>query len=99
METLELIRDANVSGSGNVSYEDFVESVFRSAPELYELTVNLNLEISHSSERKKRTWNETSPTAFNSVHTLHKQSAESMSLKLLHIYTLMTELSHRTQIK
>ncbi|CAB3234068.1 unnamed protein product [Arctia plantaginis] len=37
IETMELIRDANVSGSGNVCYEDFVESIFRSAPELCEL--------------------------------------------------------------
>ncbi|XP_013148338.1 PREDICTED: centrin-3-like [Papilio polytes] len=34
-ETLELLRDANVRGDGNVYYEDFVESLFSLAPELY----------------------------------------------------------------
>ncbi|XP_049872164.1 uncharacterized protein LOC126373723 [Pectinophora gossypiella] len=36
-ECIEFIRDANVAGDGNVIYEDFVESLFTLAPELYEL--------------------------------------------------------------
>ncbi|CAH2092917.1 unnamed protein product [Euphydryas editha] len=36
-ETRELLRDANVRGDGNVFYEDFVESLFSMAPELYQL--------------------------------------------------------------
>ncbi|XP_014360086.2 calglandulin [Papilio machaon] len=36
-ETLELLRDANVRGDGNVYYEDFVESLFSLAPELYSI--------------------------------------------------------------
>ncbi|XP_045451426.1 calmodulin-like [Melitaea cinxia] len=35
-ETRELLRDANVRGDGNVFYEDFVESLFSVAPELYQ---------------------------------------------------------------
>lgn len=38
-ETLELLRDANVRGDGNVIYDDFVESLFNLAPELYEMKV------------------------------------------------------------
>lgn len=38
-ETRELLRDANVRGDGNVFYEDFVESLFSVAPELYQLKV------------------------------------------------------------
>ncbi|XP_026756391.3 uncharacterized protein LOC113516210 [Galleria mellonella] len=33
-ETLELLRDANVRGDGNVFYEDFIESLFSVAPEM-----------------------------------------------------------------
>ncbi|XP_038222618.1 troponin C, slow skeletal and cardiac muscles-like [Zerene cesonia] len=36
-ETLEMLRDANVSGNGNVIYEEFVESLFSLAPELNEI--------------------------------------------------------------
>ncbi|CAH0725764.1 unnamed protein product, partial [Brenthis ino] len=36
-ETRELLRDANVKGDCNVFYEDFVESLFSVAPELYQL--------------------------------------------------------------
>ncbi|XP_045774569.1 calmodulin-like [Maniola jurtina] len=36
-ETRELLRDANVRGDGNVFYEDFVDSLFSVAPELYQL--------------------------------------------------------------
>ncbi|XP_046969820.1 calmodulin-like [Vanessa cardui] len=36
-ETRELLRDANVRGDGNIFYEDFVESLFQVAPELYQL--------------------------------------------------------------
>ncbi|XP_047992047.1 calmodulin-like isoform X3 [Leguminivora glycinivorella] len=38
-ETLELLRDANVRGDGNIVYENFVESLFAMAPELYEITI------------------------------------------------------------
>ncbi|XP_050347409.1 calglandulin-like [Nymphalis io] len=38
-ETRELLRDANVCGNGNIFYEDFVESLFSVAPELYQLEV------------------------------------------------------------
>lgn len=38
-ETREMLRDANVRGDGNVFYEDFVDSLFNVAPELYELKV------------------------------------------------------------
>ncbi|XP_069360912.1 uncharacterized protein [Maniola hyperantus] len=36
-ETREMLRDANVRGDGNVFYEDFVDSLFSVAPELYQL--------------------------------------------------------------
>ncbi|CAG4956080.1 unnamed protein product [Parnassius apollo] len=36
-ETLELLRDANIRGDGNVFYEDFVDSLFNLAPELSEI--------------------------------------------------------------
>ncbi|XP_068618054.1 uncharacterized protein [Battus philenor] len=36
-EILELLRDVNVRGDGNVFYEDFVDSMFSLAPELYEI--------------------------------------------------------------
>ncbi|XP_028042056.1 calmodulin-like [Bombyx mandarina] len=36
-ETREMLRDANVRGDGNVFYENFVESLFSVAPELYEI--------------------------------------------------------------
>ncbi|XP_023948603.1 calmodulin-like [Bicyclus anynana] len=36
-ETREMLRDANVRGDGNVFYEDFVDSLFNVAPELYQL--------------------------------------------------------------
>lgn len=38
-EAIEILRDANVRGDGNVFYEDFVESMFEVTPELYELEV------------------------------------------------------------
>lgn len=41
-ETLELLRDANVRGDGNIFYKDFVESLFNLAPELYEIKVNIS---------------------------------------------------------
>lgn len=34
-----MLRDANVRGDGNVFYENFVESLFSVAPELYEIKV------------------------------------------------------------
>ncbi|VVC92132.1 uncharacterized protein LOC126966272 [Leptidea sinapis] len=36
METREMIRDANVRGDGKIFYEDFIESIFSRAPELYD---------------------------------------------------------------
>ncbi|XP_075980607.1 uncharacterized protein LOC142979537 isoform X2 [Anticarsia gemmatalis] len=36
-ETREILRDANVRGDGIVYYENFIESLFSIAPELYEL--------------------------------------------------------------
>ncbi|XP_072944990.1 uncharacterized protein [Epargyreus clarus] len=36
-ETQEMLRDANVRGDGNIFYDDFVESLFSVAPELYKL--------------------------------------------------------------
>ncbi|XP_059052707.1 uncharacterized protein LOC131847228 isoform X4 [Achroia grisella] len=39
-ETLELLRDANVQGDGNIFYENFVESLFNVAPELNDITVD-----------------------------------------------------------
>ncbi|XP_059052705.1 calmodulin-like isoform X2 [Achroia grisella] len=39
-ETLELLRDANVQGDGNIFYENFVESLFNVAPELNDITVS-----------------------------------------------------------
>ncbi|XP_061379258.1 calmodulin-like [Danaus plexippus] len=36
-EIREMLRDANVRGDGNVFYDDFVESLFNVAPELYDL--------------------------------------------------------------
>lgn len=38
-EVIELMREANVRGDGNVFYEDFIESLFNLAPELYEFKV------------------------------------------------------------
>ncbi|XP_045522865.1 uncharacterized protein LOC123713306 [Pieris brassicae] len=36
-ETIEMLRDANVSGNGNVFYNNFVDSLFSLAPELKEI--------------------------------------------------------------
>ncbi|CAG9564729.1 unnamed protein product [Danaus chrysippus] len=36
-EIREMLRDANVRGDGNVFYDDFVESLFNVAPELYDV--------------------------------------------------------------
>ncbi|CAK1555770.1 unnamed protein product [Leptosia nina] len=36
-ETIEMLRDANVTGNGNVFYDAFVESLFNLAPELNEI--------------------------------------------------------------
>ncbi|XP_063365874.1 uncharacterized protein LOC134654339 [Cydia amplana] len=36
-ETIEMLRDANIRGDGNIVYENFVESLFAMAPELYEI--------------------------------------------------------------
>ncbi|XP_063536812.1 uncharacterized protein LOC134746372 [Cydia strobilella] len=36
-ETIEMLRDANVRGDGNIVYENFVESLFAMAPELYKI--------------------------------------------------------------
>lgn len=44
-ETMEFIRDANVRGDGNVFYDEFVESLFLRAPELYEMKVLGSSEI------------------------------------------------------
>lgn len=38
-EAREILRAANVRGDGNVVYEDFVESLFSLAPELYKIKV------------------------------------------------------------
>lgn len=38
-ESRELLRDANVRGDGIVYYQDFIESLFSIAPELYGITV------------------------------------------------------------
>lgn len=38
-ETVEILRDANVRGDGQVFYWDFIESLFNLAPELYSLKV------------------------------------------------------------
>lgn len=38
-EVIEMLRDANVRGDGNVFYEDFVDSMLSRAPELSEITV------------------------------------------------------------
>lgn len=40
-EVIEFLRDANVRGDGNIIYEDFVESLFSVAPELYQMKVTL----------------------------------------------------------
>ncbi|CAK1586938.1 unnamed protein product [Parnassius mnemosyne] len=44
-ETLELLRDANVRGDGNVFYEDFVDSLFNMAPELNEIKASFILKV------------------------------------------------------
>ncbi|XP_063386405.1 uncharacterized protein LOC134672436 isoform X2 [Cydia fagiglandana] len=39
-ESIEISRDANIRGDGNIFYENFVENLFAMAPELYEITTD-----------------------------------------------------------
>nr|XP_026495773.1 calmodulin-like [Vanessa tameamea] len=61
-ETRELLRDANVRGDGNVFYEDFVESLFNVAPELYQLEAQYLYQNPHEDPSVLPEPEETAPT-------------------------------------
>lgn len=42
-EKIEMLRDANIHGDGNIYYEDFIESMFIQFPQLNQLKVSTYL--------------------------------------------------------